>query len=214
MKKFCLFTLVVIVVTGSFISCKKGEHDSFLSLRSRNARFEGNWSVVDEVISETNIDGNVTEKIDSRYDGKTNIIVIANTDAGVTITGGDTIKYTTNLVVEKDGTYKLTIANDNKLDITITEGTWIFLGKSKINKLKNKEAVLLTVTKTIISDGSVTNTVDYTGLNGANSNTKSTVLVLDELKNKEMITIVEEDSRNETGLVSTKKTTTTRYTHN
>lgn len=212
MKKIIGFTLGGLIITSSFLSCKKGEHDSFLSLRSRKARLEGNWSVVNQEISQTNIDGSSTEKIDSRYDGAINITTTTVTDAGTTVTGSDTSKYTTNLVIKKDGNYTLTIVNDNKLDITTTEGTWVFLGKSKINKLKNKEAIVLTVTKTIVSDGNVTNSIDYTGLNGADSNTKSTVLLLDELKNKEMITIVEENSSNGTGLASTKKLTKTTYT--
>ena len=207
MKKIIVVFLGLSILTGSFVSCKKGENDPFLSLKSRKSRLVGNWMVSHEEITEviTNIDSTTT--ISTIFDGttemKSTVIVLDDT----TKTYVDTMTYKLTLDIKKDGTYKFSNINGNQLDVYIAEGTWMFIGKSKKDNLKKKEAVLLTTTKTVISDGAVTNSVLHTDLNGK-------TLVLDQLKSKEMIVILEESNKNENGLVSTKKTTKTTYTIN
>ena len=207
MKKIIAVTLGLALVTGSFYSCKKGDNDPFLSLRTRKARVVGSWTVSKEEINETNINGTTTETIQSIYDGTRRITTTTTKIGTITTTVVDTMGFKTTFKLLKDGTYNMTFVDDNHLDVVTSIGTWLFLGKSKLDKLKKKEAILLTTTQSIISNGSVTNTVNYTDLNGL-------TIVIDELKNKEMITIVQEDSENSTGLVSNKKTTKTTYIQN
>ena len=206
MKNTVVLLLSALVIAGSFSGCKKGENDPFLSLRSRKSRLEGNWVIVKEEVSETNINGSTTEIMQSVYDGKMKITTTTTTVGTISTTVIDTVKYTFNFDIKKDGNYKITAANENKIDIVTTEGTWLFLGKSKLNDLKNKEAILLTTTKQVVSSNPVANSVNYENLNGL-------TIVIDALKNKEMMTIVEENSSNEDGLTSSKKLAKTTYSH-
>ena len=206
MKSTVVLLLSALVIASSFSGCKKGENDPFLSLRSRKSRLEGNWVIVKEEVSETNINGSTTEIMQSVYDGKMKVTTTTTTVGALSTTVIDTVKYTVNFDIKKDGNYKIIAANENKIDIVTTEGTWLFLGKSKLNDLKNKEAILLTTTKQVVSSNPVANSVNYEGLNGL-------TIVIDALKNKEMMTIVEENSSNEDGLTSSKKLTKTTYSH-
>jgi hypothetical protein len=206
MKNTVVLLLSALVIAGSFSGCKKGENDPFLSLRSRKSRLEGNWVIVKEEVSETNINGSTTEIMQSVYDGKMKVTTTTTTVGALSTTVIDTVKYTVNFDIKKDGNYKIIAANENKIDIVTTEGTWLFLGKSKLNDLKNKEAILLTTTKQVVSSNPVANSVNYENLNGL-------TIVIDALKNKEMMTIVEENSSNEDGLTSSKKLTKTTYSH-
>ena len=206
MKNTVVLLLSALVIAGSFSGCKKGENDPFLSLRSRKSRLEGNWVIVKEEVSETNINGSTTEIMQSVYDGEMKVPTTTTTVGTISTTVIDTVKYTFNFDIKKDGNYKITAANENKIDIVTTEGTWLFLGKSKLNDLKNKEAILLTTTKQVVSSNPVANSVNYENLNGL-------TIVIDALKNKEMMTIVEENSSNEDGLTSSKKLTKTTYSH-
>ena len=206
MKNTVILLLSALFIAGSFSGCKKGENDPFLSLRSRKSRLEGNWVIVKEEVSETNINGSTTEIMQSVYDGKMKVTTTTTTAGALSTTVIDTVKYTVNFDIKKDGNYKMIAANENKIDIVTTEGTWLFLGKSKLNGLKNKEAILLTTTKQVVSSNPVANSVNYENLNGL-------TIVIDALKNKEMMTIVEENSSNEDGLTSSKKLTKTTYSH-
>ncbi len=206
MKNTVVLLLSALVIASSFIGCKKGENDPLLSLRSRKSRLEGNWVIVKEEVSETNINGSTTEIMQSVYDGEMKVTTTTTTVGTISTTVIDTVKYTFNFDIKKDGNYKITAANENKIDIVTTEGTWLFLGKSKLNDLKNKEAILLTTTKQVVSSNPVANSVNYENLNGL-------TIVIDALKNKEMMTIVEENSSNEDGLTSSKKLAKTTYSH-
>ena len=206
MKNTVVLLLSALVIAGSFSGCKKGENDPFLSLRSRKSRLEGNWVIVKEEVSEKNINGSTTEIMQSVYDGEMKVTTTTTTVGTISTTVIDTVKYTFNFDIKKDGNYKITAANENKIDIVTTEGTWLFLGKSKLNDLKNKEAILLTTTKQVVSSNPVANSVNYENLNGL-------TIVIDALKNKEMMTIVEENSSNEDGLTSSKKLAKTTYSH-
>ena len=206
MKNTVILLLSALFIAGSFSGCKIGENDPFLSLRSRKSRLEGNWVIVKEEVSETNINGSTTEIMQSVYDGKMKVTTTTTTAGALSTTVIDTVKYTVNFDIKKDGNYKMIAANENKIDIVTTEGTWLFLGKSKLNGLKNKEAILLTTTKQVVSSNPVANSVNYENLNGL-------TIVIDALRNKEMITIVEENSSNEDGLTSSKKLAKTTYSH-
>ncbi len=204
MKKVITLALGIFLLASCFLSCKKGDNDPFLSLMSRKARLVGSWHVSKREIIATNINGTTTIKIQSIYDGTQNITTTTTIVGTVTTSVVDTMKYSESLDINKDGTYKLMNMNANQLDVDIAIGRWMFIGKSKLDNLKKKEAILMTLTQSIISNGSSTNTVNYTDLNGS-------TVVIDELKNKGFVTIVQEDSENSTGLVSSKKTTKTTY---
>jgi hypothetical protein len=78
-----------------------------------------------------------------------------------------------------------------------SEGTWFFLGKSKENDLKNKEAIALT--QTASSAGNSTSV--FTGLN-------SSVFVISQLKNKEMVLTTGNSSSSSEGSYSFESTIT------
>lgn len=207
MKKIIIFSFSTILISLSFLSCKKGEHDPFLSLRSRTARLTGDWTVTNQVISTSEMFEDSTISINGIYNGKNKIstTVIQNKDTTITII--DTVFYSYKISFKKDGTYSQTIKYNNNINLKTVEGTWVFLGKSDINNLKNKEAILLTTTKTIVFNGSSTDVFNYTNLNGK-------TLVLDELKNDEIISIEDTDYKNETKLNSGKSSIKTTYTLN
>ena len=205
MKKTTLIFLSAILLTGTFVACKKGDNDPFLSLRSRKDRLSGLWTVKEETVNEViTIPGSTTTN-NVVYDGQMAISSSVTVASGVSTTTIDTSKYSVSLEIKKTGNYEKKIVNANLLDIEVYSGTWMFLGKSKIDKLKKKEAILITTSKAVISDGAVSNSYVYADLNGK-------TIVIDQLKNKEMITIIVEDQANETGLSSSTKTTKTTYT--
>ena len=205
MKKTTLIFLSAILLTGTFVACKKGDNDPFLSLRSRKDRLSGLWTVKEETVNEViTIPGSTTTN-NVVYDGEMAISSSVTVASGVSTTTIDTSKYSVSLDIKKTGNYEKKIVNVNLLDIEVYSGTWMFLGKSKIDKLKKKEAILITTSKAVISDGAVSNSYVYADLNGK-------TIVIDQLKNKEMITIIVEDQANETGLSSSTKTTKTTYT--
>jgi hypothetical protein len=215
MKKLVSFGFASLLIASAFVSCKKGEHDPFLSLKSRTARVSADWTVSSEDVTMNehytpivdSIPMDSTISTTSIYDGTKLITTTVTTIPDTVITHKDTLFYTHKINIKKDGTYSQTIKFKNNLDIMTTEGTWVFLGKSKINDLKKKEAILLTTTKTIISDGNVTNVVDYVNLDGR-------TLVIDQLKSGEMITIVSDDEKNEDGKTTRTKSTKTIFTSN
>ena len=205
MKKTTLIFLSAILLTGTFVACKKGDNDPFLSLRSRKDRLSGLWTVKEETVNEViTIPGSTTTN-NVVYDGQMAISSSVTVASGVSTTTIDTSKYSVSLDIKKTGNYEKKKVNANLLDIEVYSGTWMFLGKSKIDKLKKKEAILITTSKAVISDGAVSNSYVYADLNGK-------TIVIDQLKNKEMITIIVEDQANETGLSSSTKTTKTTYT--
>ena len=205
MKNIFAPLLSILILTLCLSSCKKGENDPFISLQSRKARLIGEWKVTNEVItaSESYLDSNLN--INSVYDGNKKMNIIVTETPSGNKTSKDSTYYSQSLSVKKDGTYIQKIIKGSNLNIT--EGTWSFLGKSEINNLKKKEAIFLTTNKTTISNGNETNIYDYTNLNGI-------TIVIDQLKNKELITIVENSFLNENTNVSGKSITKTTYSPN
>lgn len=204
MKKIIALSFTTVLIISSFVSCKKGENDPFLSLRSRKARLEGIWEIGSQKTSITSINGGTTEVIESVYDG-TNEITTTTTTTGTNVTTTvDTVQYSYSIDIKKDGKYTELRKTPDGNSLIETEGNWIFIGKSKVNDLKNKEAILLTTTKTIVLNNGFTNVIAYEDLNGK-------TLVIDQLKNKEMITISEINSNNEDGLSSDKSLVKTTY---
>ena len=93
----------------------------------------------------------------------------------------------------------------NDLTNTIfTDGNWIFLGKSDLDNLKNKEAILLTTTVYTQTDGTNTSIDNYNNLDGE-------TYVINQLKNKELILTVNRSSRSDDGLRVTDTSIKTTY---
>lgn len=205
MKKVLLLALSTLLLAGSFTSCKKGENDPAVSLASRKARVSGEWTVTKEESKTTETNGGTfgfSETTVSVYDGTTKTTTISHTpNSGNDETTTDVMIYTHSLTIEKDGTYKETYANGS--DIVTYEGTWMFLGKSKADKLKKKEAIMFTLRTETATSGSSTSITNIKNLSG-------TVLMIDQLKSKEMITIIDESYSDDNN--SSTELTTTTYT--
>lgn len=180
MKKLLVLSIGALALVANLSSCKKGENDPFLSLKSRKARLTGEWTV-------TKIEGTSSDKNSSfpladvtstiTYDGTTE----TTTTTTVMGTDTDTETYTLSFVFDKDGTYTQT-----KVEGTTTEvetGNWIFLGKNKTAEIANKEAIQLNPTSTSSTTNGVTVTSTSTGF------TNSKTLMIDQLKSKEIVLI-------------------------
>lgn len=169
MKAIAKITVAVLMLgTLALESCKKGEGDPALSLRSRKARFAGEWTVSAGKGSSTS-GGSTTSWV---YDGTTE----TTTYPSPLPQGTD--KYTIAFTIEKDGTWTSVYTDtDANPDPVLTQtGTWNFTGG--VGEAKNKSSVIMrTLTMT---QGSTS--VTYTGDDGPVS-----MMDIYQLKNKEII---------------------------
>jgi hypothetical protein len=170
-----LFTWLMIVATAVTLhSCRKGENDPFLSLRSRRARIAGEWKItylasarspalnysfMSEIVTNTIFTDGTWTRIEKTMDG-TNVIS-ADTSSWQFIW---TIKF------EKDGTY--TEIRKVNGGVKTREGTWDFVEDNP--ELKKKEAIRLTCN---LFDGPTPFFIPIDG----------DVIPIDMLKNKKMV---------------------------
>jgi hypothetical protein len=167
MKNLFKTFIAVAIVAVTVQSCKKGEEDGALSLRSRKSRFAGEWKVDSSTgtstFTSTPPTGSASSSNSTRTEtGGTIKIVTSSTNGGTTVstttdgtvsehmytiekdgTFSHTYKYTTTRVVDNSQsgfTQKTTTVN--VYDIT-EEGEWNFTGG--IGEAKNKEYVVLSV---------------------------------------------------------------------
>ena len=106
MKKTTLIFLSAILLTGTFVACKKGDNDPFLSLRSRKDRLSGLWTVKEETVNEViTIPGSTTTN-NVVYDGQMAISSSVTVASGVSTTTIDTSKYSVSLDIKKTGNYE------------------------------------------------------------------------------------------------------------
>jgi hypothetical protein len=183
MKKTILALSCLTLLSGVFSSCKKGENDPFLSLKSRKARVVGEWKISKLEETGTSTDFGESYQFTHSNDGSTTIYT--HNPGGETKT--TSFPHSESYAFKKDGTY--TINFEESLvedDITydyhwIQEGTWTFLRKSKEGNLKNKEAILLSRTKsTFVNIDDVPTMSSYQGM------VWERIIVLDQLKTKEI----------------------------
>lgn len=180
MKKTLLIALSGLMLTGAMTSCKKGENDPFLSLKSRKARVAGEWTVTKSENYDKIVNGSVTQTNTATYDGTTETNVEVTSSGGGSVSETTTSTYTVKYVFEKDGTYTQTQSSAG--GTTVVSGNWLFLGKNKDTELKNKEAIMLTILKTVVTPtGGDAETTTETGYN------TNMVLTIDQLKSKEMV---------------------------
>lgn len=164
-KKLIYFAFAVIAIVGvsTVTSCKKGENDPSLSLRSRKARITGEWKLAEGTYTNLNSSGGISTSSTTTYTGST------------CSSNGNTYAYSETLTIDKDGTYEIAVVEDT--DVYTISGVWFFAGKVKDLDLKKKEAVVFNTQQYIEPGFSET----YSGLYGGE------VLIIDQLKNKEII---------------------------
>lgn len=207
MKKSISFIIIISLTIISFNSCKKGENDPFLSVLTRTQRLSGNWKVIKE---ETKIEYNVTGLQDTSivtnviFDGTMAIATTVYKNSDTSVTVKDTSYYNEEIKFDKSGSYSKSTKNNISLALTTIEGNWIFLGKSAANDLKNKEAILLTTTSRLETNGTNTTIFNYEDLDGE-------TLVIDRLTNKELIITNNKTFKNDNSLESGSMTIKTTY---
>ncbi|MEN8957000.1 MAG: hypothetical protein ABF242_03560 [Flavobacteriales bacterium] len=163
-KKIVLIVLGVLIGL-SILSCRKGENDPFISLRSRKARITGTWNLSNGSYS-YNSPGIYNLKVE--YDGDLATEYVNNNLSR-------TYVYTVKFKINKDYSFeRVTIENGFE---KIEKGNWFFNEKSKNLDLKSKEAIILSFTS--VESSGVTTT--YSGANA------DEMLLIDRLKNDELI---------------------------
>jgi hypothetical protein len=195
MKKFFSSFLVVTLLSAITISsCKKGENDPFLSLKSRASRLTGEWKLTSGTVKETTTSSSSSTTTTTTFTETTKTEVTTSGSS----TDTDVYNYTQDIVFEKTGHYsslvvETQISSDgsdipSNFQVTTTDdetGNWAFLGKNKETELKRKEAVAInphTSTSTSVSSfGTTTSTSTIDGWVFAG------VMEIDRLKTKELV---------------------------
>ena len=174
MNKHSVFKLtVVLLFLTTLYGCKKGDHDPFISFRSRKARVSGEWKLTKGSFITT---GGATS-ITTSFDG-TNKTENSNTTP-----------YTQKRTFKKNGDYTcITTDNDN---LKVEEGSWNFTGG--VGGFKNKEQLVTYVYKETITQGSTTSSFTYTG-----TMAPTEIYSIDELRNKKMVLLLNGSEKNGT----------------
>ena len=152
MKKTILnLGLLLLMGVTTLQSCKKGANDPFLSLKSRDSRITGTWVLksmdYSQTQSATSNSVTVTDVTTQSYDGS----LLTEVQNGNTYAAS----YTSEMVINKDGTYTTMSTLDG--DKSEDDGYWWWLNDKKnktriafdddatsymIEQLKNKSLVL------------------------------------------------------------------------
>ena len=177
MKRSIVFAAFGLLLAATVLdSCKKGEGDPALSLRSRKGRLSGDWKMT-------------TGSMD-HY--KSNTIIIDNTYDGSNVTSVQTVNpfpaqtttsaFTLEWKIEKDGTFESieVQGSGSNAQTTDLKGTWNFTGS--IGDAKKKDHVIFYVLTETVTNSSGTTTTNYTG------DQNSMVVELNTLRNKELVT--------------------------
>ena len=203
MKNLLLLGAIAMVLVSNLTSCKKGENDPTLSLKSRKARLAGEWTVTNIVKANSHVNTAMpftSSTTAGSYAAGILTEVTTNTTTGINQTMTQTI--TTTYDFKKDGTYTKTDVHATFTDV-IT-GNWVFMGKNKNQNLKKKEAIYLYITKWVQTDNNgVSQTVSITGIDMT-----ADVLEIDQLKSKEII-LINENTNVQGSTTDSNKTTYT-----
>ncbi|MGL4599248.1 MAG: hypothetical protein ACRCYO_17130 [Bacteroidia bacterium] len=192
MKNIAKITVAALVLLSVALeSCKKGEGDPALSLRSRKARMAGEWKVSKGEGTETS--GNSTSTF--TFDGTT----VTQTSNNITFSFGSTMEAT----LEKDGTFKSVSTTTINNSTTTTNETGIWNFTSGVGEAKNKSQLVMMTLSSTTTTGSSTDTETYTG-----SNAPSVLYDIYQLKSKEII-LKQEGSNTDSNGTSTSSSTWT-----
>lgn len=200
MKNIFIAIAASALVMPVFNSCKKGEGDPAISLKSRKSRVAGEWTVSSLTSTSSSTSGPaVTSSSTYTFDGST--VKGSTTSGGTTISwpvAPDTYTQTLTMTFEKDGTWKSSQVStetsgtspNNTTEVTTTEesGTWTFeggTGESKKKEYLSTYTTSSTWTK-VTTTGSVSTTTS--GSNTATAKGGSPdVWQLTTLKSKEIV---------------------------
>jgi hypothetical protein len=207
MKKLLLLAAGAFLLTANLSSCKKGENDPFLSLKSRKSRLSGEWEVTKQDVVKSHVNSTsifLSNTTTGSYSNGVLTTLQTNTGTNIITTSTQAIKSTYKF--EKDGTFTLTEITDEGTPQVVTNvytGNYTFLGKNKDADLKKKEALYIYYKSWVQSDvNNVSTTVTLTGIN------TGTTFMIDQLKSKEIILIDENSDKSGTE-TNTNKTTFT-----
>ncbi|OQA01464.1 MAG: hypothetical protein BWY70_00369 [Bacteroidetes bacterium ADurb.Bin408] len=183
-NKILVLLLVAVFAIPILNSCKKGEGDPSLSLRSREGRLKGEWKLVSG--TETGTSGTTT-------------YTATFTETMCTyVYGGNSQSFTYTEVVEflKGNEFKSTITEDGQIETC--EGYWAFM--DGYDEYANKEMVVIRV-KSTMSGGTVHT---YTG-----DKMPMYILRFNKLANSECI--IEAEGTSTSGSSTSSSTSTKTY---
>ena len=212
MKKTIHYLMAIALIATIFVGCKKGENDPFLSLLSRTARITGVWN-----LSSADYDHIYTGDGDGTYSYSFDGTQMTRTYDG----DGITYDYSEKVTIEKDGTFKIEIEEEDLfwnynfesgqyesgVWKTTIEGVWYFLEGNSDLEVKDKERVEFLVEnyKEVNPDGE-TEEISFSG----KSNSYDQLILLDKLANKEMVSLY--DYEESAGSETYRETGTSTYT--
>lgn len=187
--------LSALVLAAAFVfggtSCKKGEDDPFLSVKSRKSRLTGQWKMTSMTWTDKTTQGGSTDtETWVSTDGET--LIYTESDGTVSEWSVQDISY----MFDKDNSYEnmmnVTMTKYDGVDIPASaqapttetyKGSWSWLGKDKNGEYKNKERIALRQTEsTSTYDGNVSSDYSFTG-----NNVLGGSMVLHKLSNKELV---------------------------
>ncbi len=149
MKTKILSIGLILVLGVSLNSCRKGENDPFISLKSRDARITGEWELTKSSYKYTHVNSSATPytyEVTNEFDGKT----VTHTETGTT---NSSYSYSYEMTIEKEGTYSYTEISSGHKDERTGEWYWFDNNKSKmgiflcggllhVDRLTSKEMIL------------------------------------------------------------------------
>lgn len=199
-KFFPLSIIIILLLISVFSSCKKGENDPVLSLKSRKARLCQTWKVTrEEGISRYNEYGHYTysNSCDFSYDGNYKLIhvygenpIISTAQVAEYTPYDETYsQYCTDYYTfHKDGTFEYTSSNTTTTEKTEYKGIWVFLSADNSMHTKNKEAIRLTYNSCYSTNSSGTSSSDF-----PDHFLQTKTILIDELKSKDL-TLIQDES--------------------
>jgi len=136
-KKLLVVTLIALFAIPMLNSCKKGDGDPALSLKSRAGRLKGEWNLASGTEMGT-------------WGGTPYTITYTGSMATIMMSGQtDSWMYTEKNEFLKDNVFKSTVMEDG--DLTTIEGFWAFM--DGYGDIANKECVVIRVKQATTTNG-------------------------------------------------------------
>lgn len=142
-----IIKLSVLFFTSALVlaSCSKYDDNPAVSLKSKNGRITGEWTLTKADYTETRTSYGTTNTETMTYNG----VIMTETSGGYTYT----YSYSEKMKINKDGTVEMTTVDDGDTDIETNMWSWLDGTSNKelimingntwsIKKLTNKELIL------------------------------------------------------------------------
>ena len=193
MMKKLIYLGCMLGALVSISSCKKGEEDPFMSLRSRKARLAGEWDIANGKTEIKLFQGEEYSYLRTEeFDGEKLKYQTTVTQNGNTSNYSDQVKYENKIVFNKDQSFEFTkvqyYPNGQIQSNERSTGTWAFALKNKSAEIKNKECVVINSTKVTFTyydeNGQVT---DQSSQTFSANHSEGEIIYLKRLSNKELI---------------------------